>query len=301
MKQDTANVLDLVQEAKIGDLIKGAGDERYEASGVHLKDGYLHIVFDNTPRLLRIRPEWCHAGEETELLDLEGTADGYEDITYQVSTGQWYCLIEAAETKSGVIMPRVDVFDDSFAFIRSHWLDFPLKAGNKGFEGLSTLHHAGEDYLLGLCEGNDCKSGKEGAQPGKGRIQVFKCAEEQWEYAGTIRLPEAVQYKDYASLDFRNGFLAVISQASSALWVGRIRPEPASLEEPFQDDGQFFVFPRDDTGRIMYCNPEGVTWIGNDLLVVVSDKRKTDQPRRCSQKEQSIHIFKIPARCIPTK
>ena len=144
MKQDDAIFLDLVREVRIGELLKGDGDKRYEASGVCEKDGYLHIVFDNDPHLLRIRPDWHQAGEDPALLDLKGTATGYEDITYQSSTGRWYCLIEAAETKSGVSMPRVDVFDESFAFIRSYWLDYPLKAGNKGFEGLATLRSGRE-------------------------------------------------------------------------------------------------------------------------------------------------------------
>jgi hypothetical protein len=300
MKQDTATFLELVQEARIGELLKGAGDKRYDASGVHLMDGYLHIIFDDNPRLLRLRLDWYHTGEAPVLLDLKGTGDGYEDITYQSSTKRWYCLIEAAETKSGVYMPRVDEFDESFSFIKSCWLDFPLKAGNKGFEGLSTLRFAGNDYLLGLCEGNDCKSGSAGVKPGKGRIQVFRRAAENWEHAGTIRLPKAARCKDYSSLDFRNGCLTVISQASSALWVGRIRAQPAGLEDLFEGDGRLFLFPRDDKGRIMYCNPEGVTWAGNDRLVVVSDKGKADQPNRCARKDQSIHIFRIPAVLLPT-
>jgi hypothetical protein len=300
MKQDTATVLELVQEARIGELLKDAGDKHYEASGVHMKEGYLHIIFDDDPRLLRLRPDWQHAGEEPDLLDLKGTGAGYEDITYQSSTHRWYCLIEAAETNSGVCMPRVDEFDESFAFIRSFWLNFPLKAGNKGFEGLSTLRYAGNDYLLGLCEGNDCKSGSAGVQPGKGRVQVFKWTAENWVHVGTIRLPKAVCYKDYASLDFRNGYLTVISQASSAMWVGRLRGQPTGLEDLFEDDGQLFLFPRDDKGRIKYCNLEGVTWLGNDRLVVVSDKGKPDQPGRCARKDQSIHIFKLPAAGLPT-
>jgi hypothetical protein len=301
MKEDTETVLELVQETRIGELLKGAEKKHYEASGVHLKDGYLHIVFDDTSRLLRIRPDWHNAGEEPHLLELKGTGTGYEDITYQSSTCRWYCLIEAAETESGVSMPRVDEFDDSFGFIRSHWLNFPLKTGNKGFEGLSTVRYAGNDYLLGLCEGNDCKSGSAGVQPGKGRIQVFRWEAEHWEHVGTIRLPEVVRYKDYASLDFRNDYLTVISQASSAMWVGRLRAQPTGLEDPFEDDGHLFLFPRDDKGRIIYCNLEGVTWLENDRLVVVSDKRKANQPGRCARKDQSIHIFKLPGLGLPTK
>jgi len=299
MKKDTATYLELVQEARIGDLLKGASKKRYEASGVHLKDGYLHIVFDDDPCLLRLRPDWHDQAEEPVLLDLKGTGAGYEDITYQESARRWYCLIEAAETKAGVYKPRVDEFDESFTFIRSHWLNFPLKAGNKGFEGLSTLNYAGNDYLLGLCEGNDCKSGKTGVRPGKGRIQVFSRAAETWEHTGTIRLPKTVRCRDYASLDFRNGYLTVISQASSALWIGRLRANLPGLDDPFEDDGRLFLFPRDDKGRIMYCNLEGVTWIGNDLLAVVSDKGKDDQPGRCARKDQSIHIFKLPASGLP--
>jgi hypothetical protein len=301
MKQDTARFLELDQEARIGELLKGAGNRRYEASGVHLKDGYLHIIFDDNPRLLRLRPDWRHAGEEPVLLDLKGTGTGYEDITYQSSTHRWYCLIEAAETKSGVYMPRVDEFDESFAFIRSYWLNFPFKAGNKGFEGLSTLRYAGNDYLLGLCEGNDCKSGSAGVQPGKGCIQVFRWVAGNWEHAGTIRMPKEVRYKDYSSLDFRNNCLTVISQDSSAMWVGHLRAQPAGLEDLFEDNGRLFLFPRDDKGRIMYCNLEGVTWLGNDRLVVVSDKGKTNQPRRCARKDQAIHIFRLPAEHLKPK
>lgn len=294
MKQDTANFLELVLEVRIGELLKGTGEKRYEASGIYLKDDYLHIIFDHDPRLLRLRLDWRHAGEEPVLLDLNGSGAGYEDITCQSSTNRWYCLIEAAKTNSGVLMPRVDEFDESFAFIRSYWLNFPLEAGNKGFEGLSTLRYAGNDYLLGLCEGNNCKSGSAGVQPGKGRIQVFMRAAENWEHVGTIKLPKSVRYKDYSSLDLRNGYLTVLSQASSAMWVGRLRAEPAGLNDLFEDDGRLFLFPRDDKGRIIYCNLEGVTWLGNDRLAVVSDKGKSDQPGHCARKDQSIHIFRLP-------
>ena len=295
MKQDATTFLELVDEVRIGELLKSAGEKRYEASGVFLKDGYLHIIFDDNPRLLRIRPDWHNTREEPVLLDLKGTGAGYEDITYQSSASRWSFLIEAAETKSGIYMPRVDEFDDSFAFIRSYWLDFPVKAGNKGFEGLSTLHHAGNDYLLGLCEGNKCKSGSAGVQPGKGRIQVFKRDCETWEHAGTIRLPKSVRFRDYSSLDFRNGYLTVLSQSSSALWIGRLAGQPGGTEDLFADDGRLFLFPRDHKGRIMYGNPEGVTWLGNDQLAVVSDKGKNDQPKRCARHDQSIHIFRLPA------
>lgn len=254
--KNTVTFLELVQEARIRDLLDGAGEERYEASGVYLKDDYLHVVFDDAPRLARIRPDWLHAGEEPDVLDLRKTGAGYEDITYQSSTDRWLCLIEAAEREEGVYLPCIDEFDRSFAFVKRYWLDFPVRAENKGFEGLSTLRSAGDEYLLCLCEGNDCKRGSAGARPGKGRIQVFEKGPDTWEHRGTIRLPEAVRFEDYVSLDLRNGYLTVLSQESSAMWVGRLRAHPAGLEDVFEDDGELFLFPRDDQGRVRYCNLE---------------------------------------------
>ena len=300
MKQESATLLELVLEVQIGELLQGATDKRYEASGVFLKDDYLHIIFDDDPHLLRLGMDWQHAKEEPFFLDLRDNGEGYEDITYHSSTNRWYCLIEAAETKSGIYMPRVDEFDQSFTFIKRYWLKFPLKAGNKGFEGLATLHYAGNEYLLGLCEGNDCKSGSAGVEPGKGRIQVFKRAAEEWDHVGTIKLPKTVRFKDYSSLDICEGYLTVLSQSSSAMWVGRIRAQPASLKDVFEDDGHLFLFPRDKKGQTIYCNLEGVTWLGNDRLVLVSDKGKDKQSKRCARKGQSIHIFKLPSVGLPT-
>ena len=104
-----------------------------------------------------------------------------------------------------------------------------------------------------------------------------------------------MRFEDYVSLDLRNGYLTVISQESSAMWVGRLRAHPAGLEDVFEDDGELFLFPRDDQGRVMDRNLEGVTWLDDDRLVVVSDRGKPDQPGRCARKEQSIHIFRLPA------
>ena len=285
--------LELVYEARIKDLLKGITHEHFEASGVYLKDGYLHIIFDDDPTLLRIRPDWRGTTEEPVLLRLKETGAGYEDITFQSSAGHWLCLIEAVKTGHDIYLAGLDVFDESFSFLRSCWLHFPLKAGNKGFEGLSIMHHEANEYLLCICEGNDCKSGAKGAKPGKGRIQAFKQVGEEWEHTGTIPLPEAVRCQDYVSLALHNGSLTVLSQASSALWTGHIRSEGGAWDDLFIDDGETYLFPRDEKGRTIYCNLEGMAWLGNGRLVVVSDRAKRDQPGRCTRKDQSIHVFRL--------
>ena len=294
---DQPVLLELVGESKISDLLKDRPDKRYEASGVHFKNGYLYVVFDDEPNILRIKPDWGTSEEAPTLIETHVRTIGYEDITYQPFERRWYCLIEASETRSGGFKPRIDEFDASFRFIDSRWLDFPVKRENKGIEGLSTLRYRDEDYVLGLCEGNACKSGSAGREPGQGRIQVFRRTDGDWQHAGTIKLPPSVLFEDYASLDVRNRYVTVISQVSSAMWVGRVRSDPASLDDLFEDEGRTFLFPRDKQDRIIYCNLEGVTWLPDRRLIVVSDKANPDeQASRCRRKDQSIHIFKLPAR-----
>jgi hypothetical protein len=48
--------------------------------------------------------------------------------------------------------------------------------------------------------------------------------------------------------------------------------------------------------RTVYCNVEGVSWVSADTVVVVSDRAKRNgQDERCRAKDQSIHVFVIPA------
>ncbi len=287
--------LELLDEAKVKDLFKELKVKRYEASGIQYKDGHFYIVLDNIPHPVCISPDIGVRSEAARLIEVSGgKGSGYEDITFEPFDKHWYCLIEADETKSGQLKPRVDVYDEMFDFVESFWLDFLLETDNKGMEGLSHLHYKGEDYILGLCEGNACKSGKKGRKPGKGRIQLFRRAPKEWEHTGTIKLPKSVKFQDYSSLDVQDRYVTVVSQETSAVWVGRIRKNPSSLDDLWEDDGHVYLFPRDTDDRIIFCNLEGITWIRKGVFAVVSDKaKKGKQPKRCKRKDQSMHIFKL--------
>jgi hypothetical protein len=53
-----------------------------------------------------------------------------------------------------------------------------------------------------------------------------------------------------------------------------------------------------DAATAVQCaqgNVEGIAWLTRDTLVAVSDRRKSDQPDRCGEKDQSIHVFRLPA------
>lgn len=292
--------LELVREAKIRELLKGRREKRYEASGVHFVDGFLYVVFDDSADILRISPDWEASHEAPALIITHVRSAGYEDITYQPAEKRWFCLIEASETPSGSLKPGIDEFDAAFQLVASHWLDFPVKRENKGIEGLSMLRYDGEDYLLGLCEGNACKSGSAGREPGQGRIQVFRRpagarSAGEWEHVDTIKLPSSVLFEDYAGLDVRDGTMTIVSQVSSAMWVGKLRANPAGFDDLFEDEGRTYQFPRNKDGRSIYCNVEGVTLLPDGRLVIVSDRANPEeQASRCRQKDQSIHIFRLP-------
>ena len=134
-----------------------------------------------------------------------------------------------------------------------------------------------------------------GKKKGGGRIQVFSRDTNIWRHINTIFIPREVKFKDYSGLDVRGNKFVVVSQSSSKLWMGEL----AQSKWEFVDSGQIYNFPRKKNGKKKYGNIEGVSWISEDKVVVVSDRRKTgddEQPKRYEKKDQSIHIFKVPAR-----
>src|SRR5262249_1294163 len=154
---------------------------------------------------------------------------------------------------------------------------------------LACIERDGEPLLLGLCEGNRCKGGSASKQPGGGRIQLFSRGRHHWDHAGTLRLPTGVAFEDYASLAVAAERIAVVSQASSAVWVPPFSPSTLAL-----DAGAMYRFPLDAHGDCVYCTVEGISWLG-DRLVMVSDRAKTgDHHARCQAKDQSIHVFALP-------
>jgi hypothetical protein len=149
----------------------------------------------------------------------------------------------------------------------------------------------GELYLLGLCEGNHCRRGAAGRRPGGGRIHVFAKGENNWKHVDTIRLPASLWFEDFSSLAINRDRLCVVSQESSALWLGTLAPSAWQVA----DDGEAFAFPTDADDRTVYCNVEGVAWLSGDQLIVVSDRAKPgEQDSRCRAKDQSVHVFTIP-------
>ena len=290
--QTSMQQLELVREAKIFDILPGSLDPRLEASGVLAMDGLFYVIFDNLPHIACIDPELSRTARGNRMIVQErGLRSGFEDIAHDSLSGRFYVLIESLHRGRGTFMAAVQEYDANFRFAGRAWLDFPLDRPNKGLEGLTCVYRDGQAYLLGLCEGNRGKGGAEGRVPGGGRVQVFRRGQRQWDRVAKIRLPETVLFQDYSGIAVADGRIAVVSQESSALWVGSLAPDGWEVT----DAGRCYALPRSADGSIVYGTAEGVSWIAPDQVVMVSDKAKPDQDRRCRAKDQSIHIFRIPA------
>ena len=80
---------------------------------------------------------------------------------------------------------------------------------------------------------------------------------------------------------------AVVSQASARLWVARIDEKARAI---VPGSSAVYRFPSKS-----YGNVEGIAWLSKDILVAVSDRRKRQQPDRCAEKDQAIHLLRVPA------
>jgi len=60
-----------------------------------------------------------------------------------------------------------------------------------------------------------------------------------------------------------------------------------------EDSGTIYEFARDAEHRVVYATVEGVSWLADDRLVMVSDRAEGNTPARA--KERSLHVFRLPA------
>jgi len=290
----TVPQLHLVAEAPVRDLLPEGGSPRGEASGVLALGDQLLVIFDDSTVIGVIGTDLARVdGNRTVRPDPVIAAGrhagrGYEDIARDAVTGHLYLLVEAIR-RGDRFQARLEELDADYRRLAQGWLDFPLEAENKGMEGLTFAHRDGQAYLLALCEGNRCRGGNAGERPGGGRVQLFRPGQHPYPRAGTIKLPPQLWFIDYSSLAMRGDRIAVLSQRSSALWVGAFTPGTWDLA----DAGATYEFPRDPDGHIVYGTVEGVSWLDDGHVVVVSDRADRSEPR-WRTKHRSVHIFSIP-------
>jgi hypothetical protein len=306
-----AATLQLVAETKISALgVAALPHSEYEASGVYNQGGFLYVIFDNSFRILKVKPDWTSASLTTVSND---SASQYEGITYDShNTATFPVMIESASHNSANT-GEVNQYNTSLSSKQSEWTNVTFKKSNKGFEGVAWLWRCpsgstqGNDYLLGLCEANDCD---DVGNTGHGRVKVMQQVTSGssigWSLItnGTLSIPSVANFGDYSDIaldmsanpaDNCSGgtgvyTAAVVSQESSQLWIGTFNANTWVFQ-----GGTVYDFPKNQNGQTIYCNIEGVTFLSATQIAVASDAKKSDQPSECSTEDQSLHIFNIPS------
>lgn len=284
--------LTLLREAKLTSLLAPIAPniDRYEASGVVVQGGLLWVIFDNLPHIAALHPALFPAPPGASLLRQQGRAAGYEDIAYDEVTGRRFILIEAAQTTRGGFQPQIDEFDASWHPGDRRWVELDIEDPNKGLEGLTCIRRNGRMYLLALSEGNGNHGGRRGRRPGHGLVHVLEQHGEVWTVSARINLPRDLQFADYSAISVRGDRIAVVSQESSALWVGALDPQTWRLAGA----GTVHPFPREASGRVRYGTVEGISWIDDSTVAAVSDHARRRRSRRVRAAAESVHVFAFP-------
>jgi hypothetical protein len=281
----------LLKQRKLADLIKPPkGSAVLEASGVVAKGGDYYVIFDNVRRVARIDRGLSPVSKRHGWLGPRLSGDGYEDIAYSAHLKRFYLLVEAEKHMDGSYKGIIDECDEAGRLKARRWIDFPLPKRNTGFEGLSAVRVKRVNYLLALCEGNRCKAGRDGRAGGGGRIQVLARKKAMWVPVAQIKLPRSVDFEDYSAVALRGNRIAVVSQKTSRLWIGRLRTSDWTIA----GKGRIYEFPRTKRGRLKYCTLEGLSWLSPTTFVMVSDLCKKGYRKGCRKTDQSIHLFSLP-------
>jgi hypothetical protein len=282
--------LRLVKERKLADLL---GPPRsgavYEASGVIAVGKQCFVALDNIRRVARVALHLREGSNDHRWASRPRQGEGYEAITYSHAQRRFYLLIEAQKHPDGSFKGVIEEFDGEWRFKGRRWVDFPLEKRNTGFEGLAPVEWRGQRYLLALCEGNRCNDSHTKRKHGEGRIHVLERRSRTWAPVARIKLPKSVAFKDYADMALDGDRIAVVSQESSRVWVGRLRRGRWAIV----GKGRIYDLPRTKKGKKKYFTVEGISWLSPRTLVAVSDKTKKSHPNRGVKTEQSIHIFRI--------
>lgn len=320
-KAYASRTLQLAFELPFASLFKdNKGNRKFEASSVTLSDDnkFAYAICDSSWAIYKFGIQLTPFADDNLLIgDVDKEADedsGYEAIVlydetfYVVRESVDHELLDGNLDGYHAIIEELQIVDKAHRSIRKCSAEFEFEGDSKGFEGAAGLKDLdGNLVILALCEGNHCSQSKKD-DIGNGRIVVMKqeistdgtCL---WKTIRTLHLPRSAAFLDYSAISITaSGKVGVSSQENSQFWVSRLLGQ--------QDDGRWDIdmlgfdhsdvavydFPKDNMCTTVYCNIEGIHWINDDMVIAVSDKMKGHgkQDFRCSEKDQSVHVFMLP-------
>jgi uncharacterized protein YjiK len=277
--------LKLVRESKLSSLYGVSSS--YQASGVQVLGSELYVIFDNKNQVGKM-PTTLFEGTATYTPGtLSSSTDQYEGITFDSYNTQHFYLVQE-------VSPAMVVQLDGTGSAQGESYQstgFNFSDANKGFEGIAWLRRNNNDYLLALCEAGGCGSTTGTSVPGT--IKVLAQSGSSWSVAATISICADASctsgpMSDYSDIALRQNAdgsfkVAITSQESKKLWMGTLSATAWSLS-----GGTLYDAPSAD-----YCNLEGVTFLSDTRLAMVSDQDKTGSAS-CNNEDESVHIFDLP-------
>src|SRR5262245_32477224 len=122
-----APALNLVREAKICDLLTcDQPAQRWEASGVLVKDGCFFVVFDDRAEVGRFSDD-LEPNATNGLFGLAHAGFGYEGIAYNAAKQRFYLLVEARKRARGGYQAIIVECDNEFNYLKERPADFTFK------------------------------------------------------------------------------------------------------------------------------------------------------------------------------
>jgi hypothetical protein len=120
--------LKLVRERKIRELLScDEPTQRWEASGVLVKDGHYFVVFDDRTEVARIS-DGMQPNPTNGLFGGARGISGYEGITYNTDKQRFYLLVESREHRDGCFKASLVEYDDDFMYLKTRQVDFVFKS-----------------------------------------------------------------------------------------------------------------------------------------------------------------------------
>ena len=306
--------LKLVRQLPVPALFTDLKDTmKWEASGTTILNGnQVFMIFDSLDYIGYTNIFLEYRSPDNMLIGRASVGESqFEAIMYSGDTKTFLLVREAVpdDEKAKTFVPSVveaRVGTEAYDVLEECAVDYKFDSDNKGFEGGAYFAIGGERFLLGLCEGNHCQGGARGQDIGNGMAVLTKYVRDKegkclWSFVKELSLPKDADFVDYADItvyydDFRSGdvgTVAVVSQESSAIWVGAL--DIGKWE--FLGPGQTMHFPRSETCEIVFCNIEGISFVDRYQIVATSDRSKATQDYKCVGNDQvldAVQRYQIP-------
>jgi hypothetical protein len=313
----TTRTLKLAYELTFASLFRdNKRQKKYEGSSVIVVNETAYAICDSSwavskfdVRLQAYAAKNQQVGDPTRK-DTPKDESNYEAIFYE--SGDFYAVRESVkheDKKYRAIIEQLTLYENDYKIVEACSTQLEFEEDSTGLEGAIAVRDLNNEMvIMGLCEGNYC-SKKRKFEHGNGRIVLMRykklvngsngtwCL---WATHRIMNLPSSIDFRDYSDISMDEyGRVAITSQEDSRVWIGGLsgyKNGRWDVDQMELKGGEIYDFPKNENCQTEYCNIEGVHFLNNETLLVVSDQMKSRgrQDFRCFNKDQSVHVFVLP-------